>query len=177
MNLAPYLPELPPWEQFLQTKHVLIDADALITIRLYEAEVLLERMKEIEVTICSIHPVYVEISNTNSKVERINRQLLFSKYIELLPLSEKDYKLAEDIQVWLSQQKIFTASPTDLYLGGKLAFYRHNNIFLLTGNISDFPYPLFERVSGIILQKFNQSKLLHLLKFNHSFLQSSANSQ
>lgn len=123
-----------------------------------------------ESTFCLIHPVYIELLQTDNSAESFKRQNILSKYEFLsLLLTKKDFDMASDIQKWLTQNRSFTASPTDLYLGSKLASFS-KDIFLLTGDLKDFPCPLYNRKARIILQNNKESKILYFLTFNHDEL-------
>lgn len=169
-SLPPFLINSPRWDTEIANKHLLFDTDSIIQILEYKAEKIFDVFTKNTITPCTIDPVTVELKNTNNPIEFAKRQNLINKYLETLPLIDKDFSNGKNIQTWLASQKIYKASPTDIYLGGKLAFFKHNNILLLTGNISDFPYPLYDRVNRIILQNEQHSCVLHILRFVHSVI-------
>lgn len=165
--LTPYLNSLPDWKDFIKDKWILYDADSIIAILEYGAKDFFETIQDLNVTNCLIHPTKTELLRTNDKNKRAIRLSLFNEYeFQTLPLKEAHLEKASDIQLWLSGQKCFP-SPWDLYLGGVLATFTHNNIVLLSGNLSDLPHPLFKRESYLVLQNANSSRLLTFLSLDH----------
>lgn len=163
----PFLNDLPAWSGYVTNKHVLFDSDAIISTIQYEAYSLYNTLKKLKVTFCLIHPVYIELLRTDNAVKRLERQTLIEKYnFTFLPLTKKEMDMAKDIQTYLLLSRSYTASPTDLYLGGRLATLSEDHIYLLTANLSDFPLPLYTRASGIVLQNNKSSKILYLLNIN-----------
>ena len=172
MSIAPFLNNLPAWESSVKNKHILFDADAVISILEYGAVELCEVFTKLNVTFCIIHPVYVELLKTDNPNKRLDRQDFLNQFkFQFLPLTAKEMDKAKDIQAYLLFSKSYTASPTDLYLGGRLSTLDSKNIYLFTSNLSDFPMPLYKRDAGIILQSAKSSKILHLLSMNHEELE------
>lgn len=165
--LSPYLDNLPNWKDILPYKHLLFDTDAIISIIEFKAESLCKELKKQNVEFCIIHPVYIEIIRTENTAKRIERQeFINTQHFTTLPLTKAEMEKGIEILTYLLANKTYTASPTDLYLGGRLATYSGKNIFLLTSNLRDFPHPLYTRETGIILQSQNGMKILSVLSLN-----------
>lgn len=170
-TISPYLDNLSPWIPVIKYKHLLFDTDAIISILEYDALSLCDKLKDQGVIFCLIHPIYIELLKTDNLSKRIERQTFIDDYdFQFLPLTSKEMDKAKDIQSYLLTSKSYTASPTDLYLGGRLCTLSpknsSENIYLITSNLADFPHPLYIRKSGIVLQNNKSSKILHLLQIN-----------
>lgn len=171
-TITPYLDNLEPWSETVKNKYILFDTDAIISILEYNSVILCDEFNKLGVTFCLIHPVYVELLKTENAVKRIDRQTFLNDYKFIyLPLTIKEMDIAKDIQQYLLTSKSFTASPTDVYLGGRLGTLSNNSIYLFTANLTDFPYPLFIRKAGIVLQSNKSCKILHLLQLDKSELE------
>jgi len=171
--ISPVLNDSPDWKNVCKLKHVLFDTDAIISIIEFGAQSLFDEFKNIKATNCYIHPTYTELLATDNSTKRVLRQnLILKKDFNMLPLTKNEFDNASNAQTWLALKKCYP-SPTDLYLAGRLASFQHDKILLLTGNISDFPYPLFERKAIIILQNEKQMKILSFLNINHEELNAS----
>lgn len=173
-KLDPYLSQPKDWKQVLKGKHLLFDTDALISILAFKAESIFEDFKALDTKNCLIHPVYVELRRCDKEAEIFKRlQIIKEEHFSILPLTKEEIGQTNLIQDWLSSRSK-KPSVTDLYLGGFMARYSHSsqkNIILLSGNISDFIFPLFKREASIILQNDRQSKLLHCLSLNSDILE------
>lgn len=170
-KIVPYLESLSEWKDIVKNKHVLFDSDAIISLIEYEALSVFEVFKSLDVTNCYIHPVYTEILRTDKLSKRNFRQAIITNNdFAMLPLTINDFNKASQVQKWLSNTNCFP-SPTDLYLSGKMAEFHHDRILLLSGNLRDFPFPLFNRVGGIVLQNNKQSRILSFLCVNHDELE------
>lgn len=173
-TLPPFLSELPQWQGLIKGRHVIFDTNAIVAILKYKAEDILEQFSMLEITPCIIHPVFIELINTNNVIERTSRQAMLDKYnFFKLPLLEGDLKNASRIQIWLAANDCYPG-PTDIYLGAKLASFAHDNIVLLSGNISDFPFPLFTRSAVVLLQNNKHTQALHFLSIDHDELDTAA---
>lgn len=170
-TITPYLDNLEPWDKVVKNKHILFDTDAIISILEYNAISLCDKFKGLDVIFCLIHPVYVELLKTENAGKRIDRQTFLNDYKFIyLPLTIKEMDKAKDIQQYLLTSKSFTASPTDVYLGGRLGTLSSGSIYLFTANLTDFPHPLFIRKAGIVLQSNKSCKILHLLQLDNKEL-------
>lgn len=158
-----------PDKKILQRQNVLFDANSLINIIDYDAYDLLEKLRvDYKVTFATIHPVLVELYNSNNSPLRAQRQLLIDRYeFVVMPLDKNNFDHARKIQVWDSKVDCFPA-PTDLYLGSILYQYSRSaeKVLLLTGDLKDFPRPLFVRTGHIVLLSEKSSLLLTLLSIN-----------
>ena len=80
-----------------------------------------------------------------------------------LPLKESTIKYANKLQVYL-QQSQYSSSPADLYLASSILMSGSKDFFLITENVSDFPYPVFKRSGHIILNSPNHTAVLSILE-------------
>lgn len=168
-SLKNYLNNFPDSLALLKNKHVLFDSNVLINLLDDFDTGILDELKIINVVFCIIHPVFVELLNTNNPAKRTERQLVLSKYKFItLPLIKADFDYARNIQDWLSAKSCFP-EPTDLYLGGVVSQYAPN-LFLATSNLRDFPHPLFNRDSHAIIQNKNQAQIINFIRINKSLL-------
>lgn len=167
-----FLKRLPDWADIVSGKFLLFDSDAIISLIEYEAKDLFLELEKLGVEFCIIHPVYVELLKTDNPAKRVERQQLLDQYkFTVLPLTKGEMDKARDIQEYLLLSKSYTASPTDLYLGGRLAtFTKQASIYLLTSNLSDFPSTLYKRETGIVLQNNKSTKIISILSINREEL-------
>ena len=159
------------WPKKESNKAILLDADAIISIMSFDATQLMDTFLKEEISFYIIHPISIELLKTDNVKDRIKRQDFLSKYnIVSLPMIKKQLDYALDIQTWLVKNKYFKASAVDLYLAGTLMQYNKSGVYLLTGNISDFPRPLFIRHANILLENKNSGKLLYFLNIDENEL-------
>jgi len=157
-----YDTEAASWKGIVPSKWIIFDADAVISILSFGQEHVFDDLKALGALFVYIHPVLLELMNTNSPAEKLRRSKLLVDYdFTELPLHADELKLASNIQKSLPLKS--TPSPTDLYLGGALAKHHEENRLLLTANIKDFPLPIYTRKGYILLQSETNIKLLTLL--------------
>ena len=167
--LQTYLDSPTGCKTILANKHVLFDANVLISLMDAYSTDFLDFLQSINVTFTTIHPVLVELQRSNSSVKRAQRQSMISKYgFTILPLTKPELDNSRKVQVWLSGKECFP-EPTDLYLAGTLSRYQ-KNVYLATSNLSDFPYPLFTRECFTIVQNNKHANLISFLKIDNSQL-------
>lgn len=158
----PYDTEAISWKNIVSEKWVIFDADAIISILSFGQEYIFDELKALGVSFVYIHPVLLELMNTNSATEKLRRSKLLIDYdfVEL-PITINEVKLSNQIQKSMPLKS--TPSPTDLYLGGTVARHNDEDRFLLTANIKDFPLPIYTRKGYVLLQNETSVKLLSLL--------------
>jgi hypothetical protein len=162
----------PDWRVVVKDKWLLFDADAIISIIAFGAEQLLNDLKQLGITFNYIHPVLLELMNTNSSAEKLKRSTILTQYnfVELL-IRDREINLANRIQESLPLNIKFTPSSTDFYLGGVIARYCHNdNAYLLTSNTKDFPMPIYPRKAFIPLHNQTDVKAMTILGLDESKL-------
>lgn len=161
--------EIISWKDVASNKWILFDTDAIISILAFNSTVILENMKSKKVKFLYIHPVYLELMNTNRATEKLTRsKLLLDYYFVNVSLNSKHFDLADVIQKSMPLKS--TPSPADLYLGSVIAKFESNNALLLTANIKDFPMPLFKRLGHVLLQNDTNIKLSTLLSVDKKYL-------
>lgn len=164
-----YLNNFPDSLKILEYKYLLFDSNVLINLLDDFNTEILDILQEHNVTFSIIHPVYVELLNTNNATKRAERQQALSTYkFNILPLNKLEFDYARETQVWLSLKQCFP-EPTDLYLAGTIARYSPN-LFLVTSNLKHFPYPLFNRKCYAIIQNVNQAQIINFIKINKKIL-------
>lgn len=138
--------DYPRWQDVVKDKHLIVDSDVFISLFSFRAEDVFDELKRLGVTLAYIHPVYLELMNTDTAQEKLRRNALLSDYefIEL-PLTVEEIKNAGLIQKSLPIGLKGRPSPTDYYLGVFLARYNNGSTYLLTSNVKDFPQPIFTR--------------------------------
>ena len=124
-QIPPYLLEAPNIERLITKKHLILDTNVFIHLITFKATTLLDFLEKQNAVLCTIHPVMLELLNTNNDAERLIRQSLLDRVL-LLPLEEKVIKKAYDIQLALSFYQTYP-EPTDLYLASVLARYNKYN--------------------------------------------------
>jgi predicted nucleic acid-binding protein len=157
-----YPTEIAGWKKVVPDKWILFDTDAIISILKFEQEYIFNELYKLGAKFVYIHPVLLELMNTDNPRQKLQRTKLLRDYRFLeLPLHADEIKLAGQIQNSLPLK--CQPSPTDLYLGGTLARHPHENCLLLTANIKDFPMPVYKRKGHILLQSDQNVKVLSLL--------------
>jgi len=165
----PYPTESQGWRSVLGDKWLILDSDAVISILSNNQLYVFDEIKEAGVNLLYIHPVLLELMNTNSATDKLRRTKLLVDYdFTELPLTATEIRLAARIQKSLPLK--CQPSPTDLYLGGTLARHNNGNTFLLTANIRDFPMPIYSREGHVIIQTDFNLKTLTILSIDHSML-------
>lgn len=160
-----YPTEITGWKNVLQGKWVIFDSDAIVSILANKQQYVFDQLKSVCTGFLYIHPVLLELMNTNSSLEKLSRtKLLIDFDFVKLPLTKSEIDFATQIQESLPLN--CQPSPTDLYLGGSTAHYANGNTFLITANIKDFPMPIYTREGHIILQTDNSLKVLTILSVN-----------
>ena len=165
MTLQPFITEFSDWGKIVKGKYLLFDTDAIINIIHYSTHDFFKELKQLEVTNCFIHPVYIELMRTDKNIERLKRQVVVneSNFYEM-PFTQDVFINAQIVQQSLASVNCFP-SPADLYLSGFLAKY-HRSMFLLTRNTQDFPAQLFNREGYVIFQDEKHTCTLSLLSIN-----------
>ena len=157
--------EIISWKSKVKGRWVILDTDAIVSFITYQQEYILKELKDISAGLVLIHPVLLELMNTNSPSEKLARtKLLYDHEITELTLDntilKHAYKLRESLPLDCQP------SPTDLYLGGTIGKYSSGNALLLTGNIKDFPYPTYIREGHLLLQNKKSVKTLTFLSLD-----------
>jgi predicted nucleic acid-binding protein len=157
-----YETEAGGWKDAARNKWIIFDTDAIVSILSFGQTYIFDEFKEAGAEFLYMHPVLLELMNTDSEKKKLLRAKLLADYGFLEhPLTVKELKHAAQIQESLPLKA--TPSPTDLYLGGKLAEHHNEDRLLLTANIKDFPAPLYTRKGYVLLQSESNVKLLTLL--------------
>ncbi len=163
--------EFPDWKDVVKDKHILFDSDAIISIIAFKAQDLFDELKKLNVTFTYINPVLLELRETGSEKERLERNTVLSKYgFAELAITNNESSKAELIQKSKPIGVKGNPSATDYYLGGTLARYAQSNTYLLTGNAKDFPMPLFTREAFIPLVNQTDVKALCVIGLDESKL-------
>ncbi len=165
-GMKPYLYSLPDIESLLKTSYVIVDSSAIIDAVKSNAQELFGEMRNFGAELCYIDEVLLEIYRTNNSTERTKIQTCLAQYsFQPIPHIERNArKAALDLQKELYKYRCFP-SPTDIVLGACLNVVNLGlKTFILTSNISDFPFPIFSRSGYIIVQTDNSAHLLFLLK-------------
>lgn len=165
-KIEPYLKDIPIWQNLVKDRYVILDTDSVIAILEYGANIqLMEEFISINVDLSTINLVGIELMNTNSEAKRTQRL----SFMELLKVQDlpiyNDKSVQENVgilQSYLQNEQKYP-SPTDLLLAATLVRY-NQNAYLLTGNTTDFPLPLFKRVAFLILQNKFTYKILTFLQ-------------
>lgn len=158
----PFL-ETPDWKGVVRNKHILFDADPVISVLEFNATNLLDELKNLGCTFIFIHPVLLELMNTDTPRKRLERSALLAKYeFVQIPITQAEIRLADRIQKSLPLKT--KPSSTDYYLGGVLARYTDSSsALLLTSNAKDFPLPVYPRKAFINLQNDTDVKAVSIL--------------
>lgn len=149
-----YDSEISPWQDVVKGKWIIFDTDAIISITAFKQISILEDLQKVAAGFAIIHPVQLELLNTNSGPERLARNKLISdfNFVEI-PLKAQHFAAASTIQT--NMPVTSQASPADLYLGSVLSTH-HDDRLILTANIKDFPMPIYPRVGHVLLQNDNK---------------------
>lgn len=162
--------DTPDWQKVVKDKWLIFDADAIISIIEFKAEILLETFKKLGCTFVYIHPVLLELMNTDTATKRLQRSALLTKWnFTQLGIHQPEQDLSDRIQKSLPIKIKSRPSATDFYLGGTLARYAQSHkALLLTSNTKDFPMPIFTREGFINLQNDTDVKAISLLDVDSS---------
>lgn len=160
------LSDLPEWKHVVKDRHVYLGNDALVVFDLFgDAESILKGLKESTLGLLLINPVYLEFMNVNDDKEKMRRsQIISDLNLEMFPITKKIFDGAINLQDRLPL-KGCSSSPTDLYLGACVL----NDIgdrCILTGNVKDFPMPIFKRLAHLVVEKDNAVRVLTFLTIN-----------
>lgn len=161
--------EVKGWKSIVKDKWLLVDSDAIISIIAFNQEYIFDELKALNVSLLYIHPVLLELMNTNSPATKLQRSKLLVDY-DFTELSIKDTEMKSSAQIQRSLPLTCQPSPTDLYLGSIIAKHNEKDRLLLTANIRDFPLPLYTREGHIILQSDTNIKTLTILCLDASKL-------
>lgn len=167
----PYI-KTPDWDVVVKNKWLIFDADAVISIIEFKAENIFSLLKKLGSKFVYIHPVLLELMNTDRSTKKLQRSTLLAEneFLEL-PLRDEEMSLANRIQKSLPLGVKSKPSPTDFYLGATLAKYSKNErAFLLTSNVKDFPAPIFNRRAFLSLQNSTDVKTISILSIDMSKL-------
>lgn len=158
------------WKTSCSGKCILFDTNAIIALIEYKAQKLMEDLGQCGAYGAYIHPVQVELLATQKELLRLERSdFMTVNGFNPLPLTSKHLELAIRLQAELNKYQC-QPEPTDLYLGSVLAAHIGDKMLILTGNVSDFPYPIYQRVGQIILQGNKSNQVLSLLDVDRSVL-------
>jgi predicted nucleic acid-binding protein len=146
----------------VRNKGLLLDSDFLITINKCGAEPLIDELVRNRTQLYVTHPVILEILNTNNSIERASLAQLITirvaaGQIVKHPLTQNDFDFAEKIQASIPNAQ---PSVADFYCGCLLT---KTDMYLITANIKDFPFPLFKREGYLTVQTNTSSKLFALI--------------
>ncbi|HEY5442023.1 MAG TPA: hypothetical protein VIJ68_00620 [Candidatus Saccharimonadales bacterium] len=149
----------------VRDKWLIFDADAIITIIEFRAQDLFVALKELNCNFTYIHPVLLELMNTDTAQKRLQRGTLLSEHeFTQLTITQAERDLSDRIQKSLPLGVKSKPSATDFYLAGTLAKYgQSQNAVLLTSNTKDFPLPIFPRLGFINLQNTTDVKAVSIL--------------
>jgi len=166
--MSKYAGEVNPWGGAVKDKWIIFDTNSIISIVKLEQRQVLDDLKSQAAGFAVIHPVQIELQNTNNPRERVAMRNLLAHYdfIEL-PLKSAHFKVADKIQELLPLSA--NASPADLYLGAVLSDH-HDDRLVLTANIKDFPTPLYPRVGHVLLQSNSSVMTLTLVSIDKTLL-------
>lgn len=97
--MSKYESQIKPWKEILKGKWVIFDADAVISITSFSQIDILNEMQKVVSGFAIIHPIQLELMNTNSPKMRLERSKLLVDFdfIEL-PFGTKELEGAGRIQ-------------------------------------------------------------------------------
>src|SRR5258708_14915022 len=160
----PYL-ATPDWKEVVRAKWLIFDADAIISIIEFKAQDLFTSLKKLGCTFVYIHPVLLELMNTDTAQKRLQRGALLNEHeFTQLNITQTERDLSDRIQKSLPLGVKSKPSATDFYLAGTLTKYgQSQNAILLTSNTKDFPMPIFPRLGFVNLQNTTDVKAVSIL--------------
>ena len=104
-SLEPYIKKPADWMAVIKDRHILFDADAIITILSQKAEAIFDDFKDLNVKNCIIHPVYVELQRIDKESEIFKRLKLISDHdFSFLPILKEELEHTNAVQSWLYRQ-------------------------------------------------------------------------
>ncbi len=169
-NNSKIIDDISAWKAIVKDKWLLFDTCAINIIVDHKAYSIFETLKLLNVKNKYIHPISMELKNTNDpKLAAIRASVLDANDFESTVFDIQTFELADKIQFYLSNQGC-RPSPIDLYLGATMAKYKQDSILVLTNNLKDFPKPLYERLGYIVVEGEKQSRLLAIVSLNKSEL-------
>jgi len=148
---------------------VIFDASAIIQIVESISEELMDHLQKLECKFIYIYPVSLEIMRSESSGLRTSYQAILAQYkFELKSLPEDVLPdMVRSTQEELYNFKCYP-SPTDIYLATLLKLSKWvdgRKIYLLTGNLKDFPKQIFGRVDYVILEGNKGVNVLSFLRY------------
>lgn len=157
--------DLCSWEEIVKGKWIILDANVIINIIKYGPEDILEKFKELNTTLCTLQPVFLELNRTDKPIERVKRNN-FLNNVEIIRLTSDIIDGSEKIQkdMWIES---CYPEPEDLYLAAGIYKLTPNKKTLLaTSNLIHFKEPLFRKEGFILLTNQNSVCVISLLTFN-----------
>lgn len=157
--------ETPDWQEVVRGKWLIFDADAIISLIEFKATDLFAILTELDCKFVYIHPVFLELMNTDTPQKKLQRSVLLAENgFTQTPITRNEMDLSDRIQKSLPLRIKSKPSATDFYLAGSLAKYAASqNAVLLTSNTKDFPMPIFPRLGFINLQNDTDVKAVSIL--------------
>lgn len=152
----------------LRRKGLLLDSDFIISICNCDATELLRELKENGTHLYYLHPNLLELTATDRTAELTKRLKLVDEWLVQHYIIPDLFKNARRIQ--LSTPIDCQPSVADLYLGSVLIQYPNDNMFIISGNMKDYPSPLFERRDHIITQTSKESRVFTVISLNRDEL-------
>lgn len=158
-----YIDSFYNWSSKLKNKYLLFDTSAIINILEYSSRDLMDKLKELNVDLSTIEPVYIELLTTDNDAKRVEKQSFIQEYeFHILPITKNNFENARTLQVELRTLRCYP-SPTDLYLGSILSNYSSSGMVLITCDHKDFPEPAYSKKGQIILRSNNSLAILSVL--------------
>ncbi|MBU2523850.1 hypothetical protein KKG71_01515 [Patescibacteria group bacterium] len=65
-SIVPYISATVDWREIVKGNHIILDTDAFISILKFGAENIFAEFNRLKTVVCLLHPVIIELRNTNS---------------------------------------------------------------------------------------------------------------
>lgn len=111
--------DTPDWKEVVKDKWLIFDADAIISFIEFNAFTLFKILKYLNCKFVYIHPVLLELMNTDTSQKRLQRAaLLIEQEFTQFPINSNETSLSDRIQKSLPLKIKSKPSATDFYLAG-----------------------------------------------------------
>lgn len=173
-KIPTYLDNINDWRDIVKDKSIILDSDTIIALLKFGAQgSILKTFKNLKCDLWTINPVEIELKRTDSSKERLEREtFLVENNVITYPFWQQKeiMDMTDIVRLYLQNLRKYP-SPTDLYLGASISkLSSTNTTYLLTGNTTDFPLPLFKRDAHLILQNRFTYKILSFISADQDVL-------
>lgn len=152
--------------EIFQQSHVLFDTNfisSIVTLGIQDE--VLQELKNTGAACRYLHPVLIESLRVDRRDVRSARAKFFNS-ISRFPIEKKYDDYSVILQRYLQALNV-RPSFVDLYLGSALV--QTAPTYLISGNISDFPYPIFKRPTHVITQGDRDMKIYAVLEMDEEY--------